>query len=53
MTLLDGSPAIDAIIVTAASCTGTDQRGIARPFGARCDIGAFEKTDLIFANGFE
>ena len=39
--LLPGSPAIDA--VAAASCTvSTDQRGVARPQGAFCDIGAFE-----------
>jgi hypothetical protein len=24
------------------SCAGTDQRGVARPVGTRCDIGAFE-----------
>ena len=36
--LLPGSPAIDAY-----SCTvGTDQRGVARPTGAKCDIGAYE-----------
>ncbi|MCA9963880.1 MAG: CSLREA domain-containing protein [Anaerolineales bacterium] len=37
------SPAINA---AAATCTaetgGIDQRGITRPFGSRCDIGAFE-----------
>lgn len=39
--LLPGSPAIDAI--PAGECTvGTDQRGISRPQGAACDIGAFE-----------
>ena len=36
--LLQGSPAIDA----AGACSDTDQRGIARPQGAACDIGAFE-----------
>ena len=36
--LLPGSPAIDA-----GTCViGTDQRGIARPQGAICDIGAYE-----------
>jgi CSLREA domain-containing protein len=34
-----GSPAIDAGDV---SCPATDQRGVARPQGAACDIGAFE-----------
>jgi hypothetical protein len=52
--LLPGSPAIDAI--PPAECTydddgdpgtppvplATDQRGVARPQGAGCDIGAFE-----------
>jgi CSLREA domain-containing protein/uncharacterized repeat protein (TIGR02543 family) len=39
--LLPGSPAIDA--VPLASCTvSTDQRGVLRPQGAACDIGAFE-----------
>lgn len=41
MALLAGSPAIDAIPV--ASCAvGTDQRGVSRPQGSSCDIGAFE-----------
>ena len=40
MALLAGSPAIDA--ADQAGCPDTDQRGIARPFGATCDIGAFE-----------
>jgi hypothetical protein len=34
------SPAIDA--VTAGACPDTDQRGVPRPIGAGCDIGAFE-----------
>lgn len=38
--LLDGSPAIDA--GDAANCPATDQRGVARPQGPGCDIGAFE-----------
>jgi hypothetical protein len=45
--LLNGSPAIDAIPL--ADCTNiggvpivTDQRGVARPQGSRCDIGAYE-----------
>jgi hypothetical protein len=42
MALLAGSPAIDA--ADAASCPETDQRGIIRPFGAGCDIGAFESA---------
>ena len=45
--LLPGSPAIDAgNPATPGSggnaCEATDQRGVSRPQGARCDIGAFE-----------
>ncbi len=47
--LLPGSVAIDA----AGDCTdvegnpvATDQRGVARPQGANCDIGAYEKSDF-------
>lgn len=46
--LLPGSPAIDYISVGESGCGAvgqTDQRGIARPFGAKCDIGAFELAD--------
>ena len=38
--LLPASPAINT--ANNATCAATDQRGIARPFGAVCDIGAFE-----------
>jgi hypothetical protein len=37
--LLAGSPAIDAAV---GACPATDQRGVARPQGAGCDVGAFE-----------
>jgi hypothetical protein len=47
--LLDGSPAIDA--GNSLGCTdqnlavlGTDQRGVHRPIGAACDIGAYERS---------
>lgn len=40
MALLPGSPAIDA--GTASGCPATDQRGVPRPQGTACDIGAFE-----------
>lgn len=54
IALLPGSPAIDAVIFNAAGCSGTDQRGVARPLGVRCDTGAFERNpEDIFANGFE
>jgi hypothetical protein len=38
--LLPGSPAIDA--ADDALCPATDQRGVARPQGAHCDIGSYE-----------
>jgi hypothetical protein len=37
-----GSPAIDAVPATGASCPTSDQRGVPRPQGAACDIGAYE-----------
>ncbi|MEU5522894.1 choice-of-anchor Q domain-containing protein [Streptomyces sp. NPDC047860] len=40
VALLPGSPALDA----AEGCPATDQRGVTRPQGATCDIGAYEHT---------
>jgi hypothetical protein len=43
--LLPGSPALDAIPVGADGCNDadrSDQRGVTRPQGAGCDIGAYE-----------
>jgi hypothetical protein len=40
MALLAGSPAIDA--GDNSGCPATDQRGLGRPQGAACDIGAYE-----------
>ena len=42
MALLAGSPALDA--AAPAGCPATDQRGVTRPFGTSCDIGAFESA---------
>jgi CSLREA domain-containing protein len=39
--LLAGSPAIDG---GSSVCPAADQRGIARPQGSGCDIGAFERV---------
>lgn len=44
MALPSGSPAIDA--GDPALCLPTDQRGVARPQGNGCDIGAFEYVPL-------
>lgn len=40
MALMVGSAAIDA--GNPATCAATDQRGVARPLGLACDIGAYE-----------
>ena len=40
--LLSGSPAINA--GTNSGCPATDQRGIRRPQGGVCDIGAYERA---------
>ena len=43
MALPAASPAVDAIPASVTGCTGsTDQRGVSRPQGAGCDIGAYE-----------
>ena len=47
--LLPGSPAIDA--VEATRCPATDQRGIPRPQGAACDLGAFEARAVLVCHG--
>ncbi|MBN1873797.1 MAG: DUF11 domain-containing protein [Anaerolineae bacterium] len=41
--LLEGSPAIDAF-PTSACTVSTDQRGLNRPQGGACDVGAYEKA---------
>ena len=50
--LLLGSPAIDMGSPAAPgsggdACESTDQRGVGRPVGDRCDVGAFEGMDTI------
>jgi CSLREA domain-containing protein len=44
VALLPGSPAIDRAdpAICAAAAGALDQRGVSRPQGARCDMGAFE-----------
>ncbi len=46
--LLPGSAAIDA--GNDAACAATDQRGVARPQGAHCDIGAFESRGFVLGS---
>ncbi len=53
--LLPGSPVVNAGNPAApgsggGACEATDQRGIARPQEARCDIGAFEGVGAIAAD---
>ncbi len=42
--LSQGSPAVD---MGGTTCLPTDQRGITRPQGAACDIGAFELQQIV------
>jgi hypothetical protein len=44
--LLPGSPAID--LGASVVCPATDQRGVTRPKGIGCDIGAFEQSPFEF-----
>lgn len=50
MELLAGSPAIDGgddTVCAAAPSNNLDQRGVARPQGSHCDIGAYEATATV------
>lgn len=42
LALLPGSPAMDHGGTSANGCPATDQRGVVRPQGLACDIGAYE-----------
>ena len=44
-----GSPLLDRIPLASATCAGhADQRGVARPVGPACDIGAVESDAAVF-----
>jgi predicted outer membrane repeat protein len=43
----------DDAVCAAAPVNGVDERGVVRPQGPHCDIGAVEFIDEIFADGFE
>jgi hypothetical protein len=54
MALPSGGPALNAVPSAASGCAGsTDQRGIPRPQGAGCDIGAYERTLSGAVKGFK
>jgi hypothetical protein len=42
ISLAPGSAAIDKVPSTGAGCPATDERGVHRPIGSGCDIGAYE-----------
>jgi hypothetical protein len=42
LALGSGSPAINKVPAKGAQCPASDQRGVRRPQGKECDIGAFE-----------
>jgi hypothetical protein len=51
--MIDGAEATIGCIDYLGDPLATDQRGYPRVAGARCDIGAFEYSDVIFRNGFD
>ena len=56
--LLSGSAAIDAgnlggCVDNVGAVLTRDQRGVPRPYGPRCDLGAFEAAEIIFRDGFD
>lgn len=58
VALLRGSSAIDAgysggCFDAESRLIIVDQRHHPRPVGAACDVGAYEYSDVIFAEGFE
>lgn len=55
MTRAAESAAIDGYAPTAGQCAAPiDQRGVRRPQGIGCDIGAVERVlDRIFADNFD
>ena len=46
MSIPAGSPAVNAAIL--ANCPASDQRGVSRPQGNGCDIGAYELIDQAY-----
>jgi len=50
VSLLEGSPAIDA--GDDSLCPAADQRGVNRPQGAACDIGAYELEEAVIPSDY-
>jgi hypothetical protein len=48
--LYANSPAIDTGNTNAAVCPATDERGMNRPQGKGCDIGAYEAVAIVLNN---
>lgn len=53
LALTTGSAAIDTGGTSANGCPTTDQRGVTRPQGAACDIGAFEFSTTPVTTGLQ
>ena len=55
LALMPGSAAIDRVPAHHGGCPATDQRGVRRPRGKGCDIGAFEfatpKVEILSPHG--
>ncbi len=51
ISLQPGSAAIDQIPATGSGCPATDQRGVPRPSGPACDIGAYEVAPPLASTG--
>jgi hypothetical protein len=51
MPLGAGSAAVDKVPLSGANCEPTDQRGLSRPKGVACDVGAEERSAPIVTTG--
>ena len=51
ISLAPGSAAIDKVPSTGAGCPATDERGVHRPVGSGCDIGAYEVAPPMVTTG--
>jgi hypothetical protein len=51
ISLGPGSAAVDQIPAAGAGCPSTDERGVSRPSGSKCDIGAYELAPPVAKTG--